>query len=206
MFRNFLTIATGLMAIGLTLPAQAFNPEDLSRLIETRSCIACDLSGADLSGLDLSGAILAGSNLTGATLAGTVLVQADLRRAVLNAADLSGAVFQDANLEDASLLGAVITTPASFTGANLNRTVMPAGHIRSASPSSETGIDATTTPTAMPSLNSTDVLNTIRSNSSPTPSSPEPEPLWLETPPPPQDSSDRPIESPFSESPSSQPQ
>jgi uncharacterized protein YjbI with pentapeptide repeats len=62
---------------------------DLDKLIETKSCPECDLSGADLTRADLTGAELAGANLSRAILNNTEATYADLTEANLTEADLS---------------------------------------------------------------------------------------------------------------------
>jgi uncharacterized protein YjbI with pentapeptide repeats len=95
---------------------------NLKRLLDTKRCYLCDLSGIDLSGKNLGGADLEGANLTGsnlektdlgkAVLRGALLVdanlkKADLRGADLYRADLSGADLNEANMEDAKTDGTV---------------------------------------------------------------------------------------------------
>jgi hypothetical protein len=109
---------------------------DLDKLIETKKCLGCDLSGTNLAGANLTGALmqsasLAGAdltyadlgdahlteanlsgadltmaNLTGANLVEANLTGANLANAWLNEADLSGSDLSDANLTDANLFGA----------------------------------------------------------------------------------------------------
>lgn len=113
------------------------------QLIDTNSCIRCDLSGVDLSGVDLEkanleGAILSNANLAEADLSEAYLVGADLRsanltetdfsRAKLGLANLAGATMNTvdlhaaslplANLQDATLLKAELGG-AHLAGANL---------------------------------------------------------------------------------------
>lgn len=97
-----LSIATLLVPLGLTLPAVAFNAQQLQQLLQTKQCIACDLSGADLANQDLSGANLVGANLTSANLSGANLTGADL-----TGANLLGANLSDVNLAGAKWPGAV---------------------------------------------------------------------------------------------------
>ncbi len=72
----------------LSNSVQAYNPEQLRRLIDTNSCPGCDLSGADLSGTNLSGANLEGANLS----------RANLRNANLSGAKLKGATMPDGSI------------------------------------------------------------------------------------------------------------
>jgi len=94
--------------------AEAFNPADLEKLMKTRMCSRCDLSGAslreaNLGGADLSEANLAGANLSGADLNGAALRAANLSGANLSGANLSGAHLSRANLSGANLSGAMWT-------------------------------------------------------------------------------------------------
>lgn len=100
----------------------------VQQLMETNSCIRCDLSNADLSGLDLDKANLEGSNLSGANLAnadlsGAYLVGADLIGANLTETDLSRAKLGLANLASARM-DAVDLHAASLPLANLQDTTM----------------------------------------------------------------------------------
>jgi hypothetical protein len=111
---------------------------DLDKLIETKKCLGCDLSGTNLAGANLTGALmqsasLAGADLTYADLGGADLYAANLYDANLRMANLTGANLteanlteadlSDANLTDANLFGADLDeanlTGANLTGANL---------------------------------------------------------------------------------------
>ncbi len=98
--------------------ARAYEEADLRRLLETKECPGCDLSGAPLEGADLRDAELLGANLSdadlwGANLFGAYLSNADLTGAYLRDADLRGAVLRRADLWRADL------RRANLTGANL---------------------------------------------------------------------------------------
>ena len=67
---------------------------DLDRLIKTRECVKCDLSGANLRWANLTGANLYEANLYEANLTGTDLIEADLTGAILD--DVIGADFRGA--------------------------------------------------------------------------------------------------------------
>ena len=82
---------------------------DLYKLIETKECVECELSGANLAEAKLSGA-----NLTGAILSDAWLVDADLSGANLSAANLTRANLTDVTLAGANLDGVI---GADFTGA-----------------------------------------------------------------------------------------
>ena len=114
MFALFKT--AGLM-LGVTLAssAWAYDESDLSRLLATRECPFCDLSGASLIGVDLRAAVLVGADLSSA-----VLFDADLGRANLTGADLTGAALDGAYLEEA-ILDAADFTNATMDGAYVRR-------------------------------------------------------------------------------------
>lgn len=106
MKRTILTTAFLLTATSFHAIANAENMEHTQRLISTKQCQQCDLSGAGLVLADLNGASLSGSDLS----------RANLSRANLRGADLSGA-----NLTGASLYGADLSG-ANLSGATLNGT------------------------------------------------------------------------------------
>jgi uncharacterized protein YjbI with pentapeptide repeats len=83
----------------------------LKILLETNRCVACNLTGVNLSKADLDNADLERSNLQGAIffeadLSGANLKGADLHGADLRNADLRDADLYRANLSDSDLLGA----------------------------------------------------------------------------------------------------
>lgn len=63
----------------------------VQRLLSSKECVNCDLSGANLAGLDLSGTNLKAANLEGANLQGTKLGNAILTDANLQSANLTDA-------------------------------------------------------------------------------------------------------------------
>ncbi len=89
--------------------AGAWNQADLDKLLETKECKGCDLSGALLYGEDLSGADLMGANLLAAQMPGANLSGANLTGANLHQADLNGANLSGANLTNANLIWATWT-------------------------------------------------------------------------------------------------
>jgi len=111
-----------------------FDPADVARLLATKGCPGCALSGADLAGAELAGADLAGANLGaanlgGANLAGANLIAAGLAGADLSAADLSGAILRQADLSRANLAGADLTAAdltywVNLTGADLSGAIL----------------------------------------------------------------------------------
>jgi len=92
-------------------PVRAENPDHVQQLLETRACMGCDLSGADLSvqhliGADLRNADLSGANLTEANLEGADLTGANLEGANLTDAFLNQASLHEANLDHVNFTGA----------------------------------------------------------------------------------------------------
>lgn len=118
-----------IVAIKTTLTTPTVSGKNLvQQLMDTDSCIRCDLSNADLSGLDLDkanleGAILSGANLAEADLSGAYLVGADLIGVNLTKTDLSRAKLGLANLAGATM-EAVDLHAASLPLANLQDTTM----------------------------------------------------------------------------------
>jgi uncharacterized protein YjbI with pentapeptide repeats len=81
---------------------------NVRQLLQTNSCPACDLRGADLSQMRLARANLEKADLTGARLSMADLRGANLRGANLQGADLKGADLSLANLNGARLAGTSI--------------------------------------------------------------------------------------------------
>jgi len=108
----------------------------VKRLLDTKECPGCNLSGVDLankaltfvnlSNANLSGANLSGANLSGADLSNTNLTNADLKGAKLNGARIIGTNLAGTNLSNANLLGANLWN-TDLTGAKFNSTKMPDG-------------------------------------------------------------------------------
>jgi tetratricopeptide (TPR) repeat protein len=119
-----LATAAFLTTISLATIAQAANSEHVRKLLATKECQNCDLSGAGLVMADLSGANLSGANLTGANLSRANLSSADLRGANLSGAGLFGVNLSEAKLNGANLAGADLRNTylanAEFTGAYLS--------------------------------------------------------------------------------------
>ena len=133
-----------LTALGMALPAQADNAEQVQTLLSTKQCTRCELSnaglvyadlrganlqqanlsranlsranlqGANLSGASLMGASLAGANLTGANLDGANLTAADLRYATATNATFQGASLDHASLQGTIGLAVAVGTPEAF--------------------------------------------------------------------------------------------
>ncbi len=102
--------------------------EPIAQLKATKSCVRCNLQGADLAGLDLKGVNLEGANLQGAKLSGTnlkdaYLVGATLTEATMPKANLIGvrmvsAIADRINLEDGTLESANLQD-SRFDGAKM---------------------------------------------------------------------------------------
>ncbi len=100
------TIATTLIVLAsFTATAQAENMSHTQKLLSTKNCQECDLSGVGLVMNDLTGAKLDRANLTGANLSRANLTGADLRGANLTGASLHGANLTGADLRGANLTG-----------------------------------------------------------------------------------------------------
>ena len=116
---TILTVAATLFASS----ASAYDPDDLQKLKDTKECIQCNLSDANLRG-----AILLSANLRDASL-----IYANLKGAILEGADLEGADLKGANLSDADLSGANLKGAnlgyAYMNGAILCNTTMPDGSV-----------------------------------------------------------------------------
>ena len=116
--RLLVLVVNGALALSTRFPAAGSawwaNSEDVARLWETRSCVKCDLSKADLSGAPLAKADLRNSILYDAKL-----YKADLRDATLTGTRFNGCDLTGANLtgvKDAALANA--KTDASTTCAD----------------------------------------------------------------------------------------
>lgn len=96
--------------------AQASSP--YQQLVQTRSCVGCNLSNLDLQGLDLSGANLQDANLSNVDFSNSNLRQANLSGANLYLTNFSGSDLSQANFENASAksanFSAAILKQASF--------------------------------------------------------------------------------------------
>lgn len=105
------------------------------RLLETRECPNCNLSGTILVRVNLRGV-----NLENADLRSAALIGADLRGAILVEAKLEGAHLKNANLgsaslDSANLKGADLST-SNLTGADLSRANLENADLQNASLSS----------------------------------------------------------------------
>ena len=80
--------------------ASAFGPADLQNLKDSKRCLLCDLSGAELRGADLSGADLSGADLSGAELRGADLRGADPRGAEMKGIRLCNTMMPDGSITD----------------------------------------------------------------------------------------------------------
>lgn len=90
----------------------------VEQLLETKSCVRCDLSGVDLTDADLENANLEGANLTNTNLTNVNLNQAYLLGASLQNTTLNNASFKSAELPYSSLNGANLQS-AKFSATNL---------------------------------------------------------------------------------------
>lgn len=109
---------------------------NVKRLLETKECVGCNLSGAHLKGANLQAANLEGANLQNAdlekaNLQSTNLLYPNLQGADLGKANITSANLQRANLFDADLEKANLTDAniegANLQGADLEGVIRPQG-------------------------------------------------------------------------------
>lgn len=98
----------------------------IQQLLETKTCIRCDLRGAQLAAADLEDANLEGANLENANLAG-----ANLRNAYLFGANLNGANLTEISADHAKFMLASLAG-ANFRDADLNGVNFQGANLRSA--------------------------------------------------------------------------
>jgi uncharacterized protein YjbI with pentapeptide repeats len=104
---------------------------EVQRLLNTKQCPGCNLSGANLQNADLEEANLRGANLQGANLQNADLEQANLQDANLQQANLSDADLQEANLQNANLQNANLRS-ADLEDANLQGTNLDGANLQGA--------------------------------------------------------------------------
>ena len=92
--------------------------QNVARLLDTKQCYGCNLSGVNLSGENLDGA-----DLEAADLSNAVLTKVDFEGANLKGANLSGADLSGADLSEADMYKAVLTN-ANLTNAKLEGTLL----------------------------------------------------------------------------------
>ena len=85
------------LLMGLSLQGCGLFKSDLDKLLETKECQKCDLSGANLTEARLDGANLTGANLKEANLTDVILIGANL-----DGADTTGAIFCRTIMPDGS--------------------------------------------------------------------------------------------------------
>ena len=100
------------------LPAIAEDIRHTQRLLSSKQCPNCELTGVGLVLANLQGANLEGANLSGANLSRANLTGANLSGANLAGTSLFGANLSGANLSGANLAGTDLRS-AYLTGANL---------------------------------------------------------------------------------------
>ncbi len=125
-------LLASMMPLLMANVAQAANPEHVTRLLKTKECNSCDLSGADLIGAVLTGAKLQGANLNAANLTGADLSNADLTKASLAGSNLVGANLQRATLKETSLVYANLAL-SQLNNSLLNKTDLQAANLMGAS-------------------------------------------------------------------------
>jgi len=93
----FFSLGTVLSTTGTV---SAWKKADLKKLKITKSCVGCDLSGANPKGLNLTRANLKGANLQGANLSEVILVNANLTGANIKNENMGGENLNGADLEN----------------------------------------------------------------------------------------------------------
>ncbi|MDO8947062.1 MAG: pentapeptide repeat-containing protein [Desulfocapsaceae bacterium] len=92
--------------------------KNIQRLLDTKGCYGCRLTGVDLTDKNLDGVDLEGADLSGSRLEGADLENANLKGAILVGANLRNANLEGADLYKANLSG------ADLTGAKLDGTLL----------------------------------------------------------------------------------
>lgn len=103
--------------------------ENVSKLLGTKNCRECDLSGGDLRNFNLNEVELQSANLSGADLSGANLNDAKLQNAILFKTNLEGANLENANLEGANLEKARLEGTINLQKAKLTGAIMPDGKV-----------------------------------------------------------------------------
>ncbi|MEI6429224.1 MAG: pentapeptide repeat-containing protein [Pseudanabaena sp. ELA607] len=103
-------------------PAWANNPVEVMQAINSRTCVGCDLSGANLVVKKLDRSQFLGIDLRQANLQGTSLRFSNLNRGQFNQANLSGANLSYSLLRLADLRGANLSY-ADLTDADLSAAI-----------------------------------------------------------------------------------
>lgn len=139
MKKQIFTFASTALAFTLSLNSAHAAPsviakENLKKLIATKSCPGCDLSGLNFNRMDLSKTNLEGADLSMSTFFLTNLSYANLKNTTMN-----GAVFGGADLGDADLTGADLRG-VSLDSAYLGGTIMT-GELITTKPFEKIGVD-----------------------------------------------------------------
>jgi uncharacterized protein YjbI with pentapeptide repeats len=126
---KLLTWIAGLMLVFVcwVIPAQAASPSAVTQLLETRSCVGCDLRRADLRDADLRGVNLRQANLQRANLRGAKLFGVELQAANLKGADLTDTDLLNVDATQANFKGAKLT--GSLDQLKLCKTIAPDGKL-----------------------------------------------------------------------------
>jgi uncharacterized protein YjbI with pentapeptide repeats len=88
-------------------------------LINSKSCIQCDLHNVNLSNLDLTGAVLTGANLNSSLFQKAILTNADLSSCDLRKTRFTAALLNGVNMQGSRLNGANFSQ-TSLRGANIS--------------------------------------------------------------------------------------
>lgn len=98
-------------SVGKTAAVAVVDEKDVAkeRLLDTKKCYGCDLSGLDLSDLNLKNADLEKADLTGCNFSGAKFRKANLKGAILVNANLQNADLREADMYKADLSGSDLT-------------------------------------------------------------------------------------------------
>lgn len=99
-------------------PADKEKMDNIARLVKSKKCFSCDLSGSNLSGMRLAGADLEKADLSDCNLEEATLAGANLKGAILRRANLKKANLKNADLYKADL------TAADLTGADMKKALV----------------------------------------------------------------------------------
>lgn len=133
------------LLLGVALPAEAQNAEEIARAQSGQPCQGCNLFQADLSyrdlpKLDVANSRLRQANLALATMNGASFRNADLSIANLFGARFTGADFTRADLSRANLVGTYLGG-ARLEGADLSGAILAGADLTTARGLSQAQLD-----------------------------------------------------------------
>lgn len=113
--------------LGIGSSASAADQQDLIQLLESRQCVACQLSDVDLAHADLRDADLQHARLQRANLSQARLDGADLSGSDLSFTSFQGASLRGSDLRNSRLMGTDLRR-ADLTGALLDENALDQSH------------------------------------------------------------------------------